>query len=71
MPLFVISFKYLAELLMNFWHTRHICRNLPFVNTPLFVTSFEVLPDRVFGQTLELSIFFGNLPFSPKFVIFL
>ena len=29
-----------------FWHTRHICRNLPFVNIPLFVTSFEVLPDR-------------------------
>ena len=31
---------------MIFWHTRHICRNLPFVNIPLFVTSFEVLPDR-------------------------
>ena len=46
MPLFVISFEYLAKPLMNFWHTSHICRNLPFVNIPLFVTSFEVLPDR-------------------------
>ena len=46
MPLFVISFEYLAKPLMNFWHTRHICRNLPFVIIPLFVTSFEVLPDR-------------------------
>ena len=46
MPLFVISFEYLAKPLMNFWRTHHICRNLPFVNIPLFVTSFEVLPDR-------------------------
>ena len=46
MPLFVISFEYLAKPLMNVWHTHHICRNLPFVNIPLFVTSFEVLPDR-------------------------
>ena len=45
-PLFVISFEYLAKPLMNFWHTHHICRNLSFVNIPLFVTSFEVLPDR-------------------------
>ena len=43
MPLFVISFEYLAKPLMNFWHTHHICRNLSFVNIPLFVTSFEVL----------------------------
>ena len=32
MPLFVISFEYLAKPLMHFWHTYHICRNLPFVN---------------------------------------
>ena len=31
---------------MNVWHTHHICGNLSFVNIPLFVTSFEVLPDR-------------------------
>ena len=31
MPLFVISFEYLVKPLMNFWHTRHIYRNLPFV----------------------------------------
>ena len=30
MPLFVISSEYLAKPLMNFWHTRHFCRNLPF-----------------------------------------
>ena len=28
MPLFVISFEYLAKPLLNFWHTHHICRNL-------------------------------------------
>ena len=32
MHLFVISFEYLAKPLMNFWHTRYICGNLPFVN---------------------------------------
>ena len=30
MALFVISFEYLAKPLMNFWHTRYFCRNLPF-----------------------------------------
>ena len=58
MPLFVISSEYLAKTLMNFWHTRHFCRNLPFspkfailllwsqsVKIPLFVTSVEVLPN--------------------------
>ena len=29
-----------------FRHTRHFCPTLPFVNIPLSVTSFEVLPDR-------------------------
>jgi len=38
MPLFVISFEYLAKPLMNFWHTRHFCWNLPLVNISLFVT---------------------------------
>ena len=33
--LFVISFEYLAKPSMNFWHTRHICPNLLFVNIPL------------------------------------
>ena len=61
MPLFVISFEYLAKPLMNFWRTHHICRNLPFVNIPLFVTSFEVLPDR--GWILAI---FPHLPFLGK-----
>ena len=28
MPLFVISFEYLAKPLMTFWHTRYFYRNL-------------------------------------------
>ena len=61
MPLFVISFEYLAKPLMHFWHTHHICRNLPFVNLPIFVTSFEVLPDR--GWILAQFPIFPDLPF--------
>ena len=34
-----------AQTLDEFWDTRNFCRNLPFVNIPLFVTSLEVLPD--------------------------
>ena len=30
MPLFVISFEYLAKLLMSFSDTRHFCPNFPF-----------------------------------------
>ena len=67
MPLFVISFEYLAKPLMNFWRTHHICRNLPFVNIPLFVTSFEVLPDR--GWILAQFPIFSDLPFLWKWPI--
>ena len=44
-----------------FWHTRHICRNLPFLNIPLFVTSNEGLPDR--WWILAQFPIFSNLPF--------
>ena len=64
MPLFVISFEYLAKPLMIFWHTRHICRNLPFLNIPLFVTSNKVLPDR--WWILAQFPIFSNLPFLCK-----
>ena len=46
------------------WHTRHICRNLPFLNIPLFVTSNEVLPDR--WWILAQFPIFSNLPFLYK-----
>ena len=36
MPLFVISFEYLAKPWMNFWHTNHFFQNLPFL--PKFAT---------------------------------
>ena len=62
MPLFVISFEYLAKPLMNFWHTHHICRNLSFVNIPLFVTSFEVLTRSWVASCA--------IPHFPRFVIF-
>ena len=58
---FFLSFEYLAKPLMNVWHTHHICQNLSFVNIPLFVTSFEVLPDR--GWILAQFPIFPDLPF--------
>ena len=77
MPLFVISSEYLAKTLMNFWHTRHFCRNLPFspkfatlllwspfVKIPLFVTSVEVLPN-LWWILAQFPVFL-NLPFSRK-----
>ena len=64
MPLFIISFEYLAKPLMNVWHTHHTCPNLSFVNIPLFVTSFEVLPDR--GWILAQFPIFPDLPFLWK-----
>ena len=77
MPLFVISSEYLAKPLMNFWHTSHFCRNLPFspklailllwspfVKIPLFVTSIEVLPN--LWWILSQFPVFLNLPFSRR-----
>ena len=62
MPLFIISFEYLAKPLMNVWHTHHICRNLSFVNIPLFVTSFEVLTRSWVASCA--------IPHFPRFAIF-
>ena len=65
MLLFVISLEYLAKPLMNFWHTRHFCRNLPFSyynrhlsriaslspQLRLFQTFDGFLPNSPFSQT--------------------
>ena len=64
MHLFVISFEYLAKPLMNFWHTRYICGNLPFCQYCLFATSFEVLPDH--GWIFAQFPLFPNFPFLLK-----
>ena len=38
LSLFVISFEYLTKPLMNFWHTRHFCWNLPLSSKfPIFL----------------------------------
>ena len=63
MPLIVISFEYLAKPLMNFWHTRHFCWNLPLVNISLFVTHL------IWGFARSL-IDSCPIPYFLKFAIF-
>ena len=77
MPLFVISFEYLAKLVMNFWPTRHFCRNF-LCSTKvchfLIITAIcqdfplchliEVLP-KIWWILSQFPVF-SNLPFSRK-----
>ena len=66
MLLFVISFEYLAKLLMSFSHTRHFCPNFPFspkICQFLIIAicqDFPLSPYSSFWKTFD-----GFLPVSP------
>ena len=71
MPLFVISFEYLAKPSAHPWHTRHICRNLPFVwgfDRPLMdccpILLFSNLP-----SALQVNFSTVNLLLNSYFVL--